>query len=184
MGRIQSYLHDWSCLPHQLVAASLLLYLKYFPNHHIRWLKLLQGQWIRQHDSINSAWLSAGLDMRRSAWGRFFCFFFNATVVIKDSQCSERITVPGGFNINNANPHALHTSWSSHPKEFSYRVNRNKHSFSRVHLQWHPRWRKPTLEADVLLFRLASLDSIPYWQCWNGKIPARASFLTWELHHV
>lgn len=99
--------------------------------------------------------------------GDFFIFFFNATVVSKDSQCSERITAPGGFNINNSNPHALHTSWSSHPKEFSYHVNRNKHSFSRVHLQHG---------ADVLLFRLASLDSVPYWQCWNGKIPARASF--------
>lgn len=115
MHRFQSYLHDWSCLPHQLDAASLLLYLNYFPNHYTQFrLKRLQGRFHREHNSINNAWLSTELDMRRSAWGGWF--FFIAATVREDPQCSKWIIVSGGYNINNANPRALHISWSSTPK--------------------------------------------------------------------
>lgn len=47
-------------------------------------------------------------------------FFFYATTVSKDPECSEWITVSGGFNINNTNPRVLHISRSSHPKELSF----------------------------------------------------------------
>lgn len=82
VDRFQSHLHDWSCLPHQLDAAALLLYVKYFPNHYTQFrLKLLQGQRHREHDSINNAWLSKGLDMRR---GGCFFFSFKATTVSEE----------------------------------------------------------------------------------------------------
>lgn len=82
--------------------------------------------------------------MLRSAWGGWV--FFNTTTVSKDPQCSERIIVSQGFNINDASPRTLHISWSSHPKELSFCVNRNKyqlHEHKALDLVW--KWSSASL---------------------------------------
>lgn len=52
-----------------------------------------------------------------------FLFF---AAVSKELQCSEQIAVCGGFNIKNTELHALHNSWSFHPKGFD--VNEHERS--------------------------------------------------------
>lgn len=117
---------------------SFVITLKYFPNHYTPFRLKGQGQCHREHDSINNAWLSTGLDMTcgEEPEGDF---------VSKDPQCSKRITVSGGFNIYNTNPRVVHISWSSHPKELSLCVNRNKQVHLHIALDLAWKWSLATV---------------------------------------